>query len=347
MKFITTAVLVFMTLLYGNTTNVSEKLYLEAKGVFECYSGQAGELDKVRHILDKLMMEDKKSAETLIIMGRLILYEGYINRNNYRVDAINKAIDLSKYVIKEYPKNIDGYILYSSAFRNSSTRRKGLEESRKILDKAALIDKNNIRLKLSYLSLADREKDNDRVIGIANQVLFEDISDCQKSSILGYLATTYRRTKEYKKSGDAYLEIIKLEPKSPWAYMNYSSFLRTQKEYDKAIEYAKKSLSLADTGMGRRALAKAYYGKGYQVHWKQKDRINSKKWFQLSVDIDSRLSDSHYGLGESYYYSGYASKNKSEIERAKSEYELCLSIKPDHKQARKKLNVVNKLLSRL
>ena len=92
---------------------------------------------------------------------------------------------------------------------------------------------------------------------------------------------------------------------------------------------------------------KLNYAKGYYLYWGNKDKINSKKWFQLCVDINSNSLNCHYGLGSSYFYTGWINHSVEDIKRSQKEYNECQRINPRHESSVKELKRIEKLLKRL
>ena len=339
-------ILLAATFAFASPQPSSSQLFNEANEILAQYNGQANGLSKAREILQKLTLMGSNSADTLLLKGKLILQDGYISRNDYRKEYLDKAKRICQKVIKSDPQRIEGYLLQASLFMHDKSKD-GLHKAKLSLDQAASIDQNSIRLKFSYTQLANKHKRDDEVIRLANEALSLSTKNWQKAYAHSFLASAYWRTKDFERSRASYLKIVELEPTSPWALINYSSFLRKRKDYDGAIAYAKKSLALADYGMGWNVLSKAYYGKGYQLHWKKKDKINSRKWFQLGVDAYPNSLDCHYGLGASYFHTGWVNHSVEDIKRAQKEYEECQRIKPEHKSSLKELKKIEKLLKRV
>ena len=160
------------------------------------------------------------------------------------------------------------------------------------------------------------------------------------------LSSAYQRLKKYDLADHSYQEIINIEPKSPWARVNYSSFLlKYKKDYDKAIIQGKIALELMDFGMGHKVLGEAYYAKAAQLHWEKKQYEESIKYFLFAIEHDPYNSNALYGLGMSYYRIGHKNRNKSQIVQAEKYLDKAVEINPDHKQAIEQLARVRKLLN--
>ena len=334
-KYFIITFILFFNLLFANTST-SSALFNEANEALGQYNGEPGGLDIARINLKKLMDIDPKSPDTQIIKAKLIFQDAYISYDNYKKDKLDHVLNICKDVIKTNPQRIETYILYAAALMKSK-KQNSLLRAKALLDTASKINPKNIRLLLSYIKIADEYKKSDEVIRLSLEVISLADKKWQKALAYANLTDAYRRKKNYTAAGEAYLKIIELQPSSPWALVNYSSHLRRQKDFDGAITYAKKSLELSNFGMGRKVLSKAYYRKGHQLHWKQKDKINSRKWFQLGVEAYPNSVDCHYGLGASYQHSGWSNRSIADIKRAKKEYQICQNIDPKHKASAKSL----------
>ncbi|UFH60295.1 tetratricopeptide repeat protein [Sulfurovum mangrovi] len=340
---------IFATLLFGANTQLSHELYKEASRLLNTYNGEPNRLQEVQRIATKLTQIDPNSAEALLVRGRLVFQSAYLQRDNYNKENLDKAKRISQKVMDNFPQMIDGYIFATACYMNDHTNY-GTQKALELLRKAEAINKNNVRVLLLNATIANKKKESRKAISYAKKALSFSTENWQKSHAHQELTKAYWRLKDYKKAQQSYLEIIRLQPSSPWALINYSSFLRKRKDYDGAIHYAKKSLSLANYGMGRWVLAEAYYKKGHEMHWgggKKRDRVNSKRWFKLGVDAYPEHYGNHYGLGASYFYTGWKNRNVKMIEKAKKEYVECLRIRPGDKKAKKELSKVEAFLKKV
>ncbi len=343
--------LLLVTTIHANNSDITV-LYNKAKESIVEYNGQSEKIEEAKLFLKKIGNINSDSKEFKIISGKLIFLKAYISNDDYRVEYLDLVKKLAQDVLDNYPNNIDALILFSSAYRNDGTKE-GLKTSKEIINKAYNIDKNNIIVLLSLLNTYKKEKRNDEALQIGKSIIEKSTKFWQESAALSDLTTIYKRLKQYNKANEAYLRIINLEPDSPWALVNYASFLSKKhpyKDYDKAISYAKKSLEKSQFGMGYYVLSKAYYGKGYKMFWGDKGNLNKEgagKWFKLGVEAYSSSYDNYYGIGSYYYYLGTKNKDVKLIEQSIKAFEKCVKLKPSYKLAQNRLRKTKELLKRL
>lgn len=339
------------TVIYAGSNSDIHDLYSKAVKILDDYNGQPEIMDNAKNILMQMESIDPTSNETKLIKAKIILNDAYIRDDKYRPDYLEMVKKLAEEVVDSDPRNIKGLLLLSSAYRKDGTVE-GLEKSEEILDKAYQIDKNNVKVLLSLMSVYLKKGKYNEVISLGNIIIKNATQYWQESDALLKMIDAYRKLKQYDKVNDAYLRIIELESTSPWAYVNYASFLlgkHPYRNYDKAVSYAKKSLTLADFGMGHYILSKAYYAKGYRLFWKSKnpaDKESAGKWFKLGTEAYPYASN-YYALGTYYYYMAAKNKRVELLEKSIEAYEKCLEIKPSHSLARRELHRVKDLWGRV
>jgi tetratricopeptide (TPR) repeat protein len=162
------------------------------------------------------------------------------------------------------------------------------------------------------------------------------------------LKGAYKRQQRFDLVEREYLELLRLQPQSAWAMINYSDFLRWHtKDYDRAIQYGERSLAVMDFGMGHRVLGKAYYEKGKQLLWGEKRQRESRRYFQKAIEHMPGNADAYYGLGTAYYHTAHADKSEEDIVMAEQALMRALELKPGHPQATSLLARVRKVIGAL
>ncbi len=336
------------TAIYADSNTDIHNLYSKAVKVLDDYNGQPEIMNQARKILMQMESVAPNSNETKLIKAKIILNDAYIKDDEYRPDYLEMVKKLAREVVDTDPQNIKGLLLLSSAYRKDGTSE-GLKKSEEILDKAYQIDKNNVKVLLSLISVYMRKGKYNEVVSLGNTVIKNATQYWQESDALLKMIDAYRKLKQYDKVNDAYLRIIELEPTSPWVYINYASFLlgkHPYQDYDKAISYAKKGLTMADFGMGHYILSRAYYAKGYSLFWKSKnpaDKESAGKWFKLGTEAYPYYKN-YYALGAYYHYIAVKNKSVEFLEKSIKAYEKCLEIKPSYSMARRALNKTKRLL---
>jgi tetratricopeptide (TPR) repeat protein len=209
---------------------------------------------------------------------------------------------------------------------------------------AQQINPDALQVNLLLAELAVREKDYTEVEHRARRVLSETSDKKLLGDAHSLLTSVYKFQQRYDLAEKSYSSILELKPNSPWAHINYSNFLISQGQYDKAIDYGTKALALMDFGMGHKVLSRAYYKKGAELLWKKKKPAESAQYFALAVEHNPADADAYYGLGLSRYHTGYSGKNVLELEKAEQALMMAVRLNPDHKQARETLNRLRQLL---
>ena len=95
--------------------------------------------------------------------------------------------------------------------------------------------------------------------------------------------------------------------------------------------------------MAHYKLSIAYYKKAAKLQWEEEKYKEAREYFLKSLEHNPSHVNSYYGLGMSYYHTGYDSKNKSEIVKAKHSLEKVLKLDPQHEEAQEYLPRLMKL----
>jgi len=200
------------------------------------------------------------------------------------------------------------------------------------------------RVDLLYARIAEAEDDWDEVLRRANRVL----ADAKDPNLVrmgnDYLIDVYRHRKQYDLAERVYYTLLNLDPKAPWPWVNFASFLYSRGRYDEAIKSGEAALAIMDFGMAHRVLGKAYYKKAANLQWQEKRYEEAKKSFRLALIHAPDNANAYYGLGMACYRTGHRDKNVADLKEAESSLEQALNLDPDHKQAREQLDNLRKLL---
>lgn len=316
-----------------------QKLYLEAQSLMDSYTGDSSILGKAAKLLQKILDSNSNSALAYVGIGRLTYKAGYIKYSNYEKGSLEKAKIYFDKALSINPKCFDAYFYgaYPYIFE------KNYQKAKEMANKAREIDPGSLKVDLLFAEIAEGEK-NYKEIEDRVQVIISKTKD-KKMLIDAYnlLLEVYKSQKKYDQAEECYLKIIELDP-NPWALVNYSHFLNNQGEYDKAIEYAKKALSLMKFGMGYYELSRAYYKKGVDLYWEKNQRKQSREYFELAIQYDPTNANAYYGLGISYYFTGQLEKDISQLEKAEEVLVKAIELNPNHEQAKESLKSLRKLL---
>ena len=317
------------------------ELYTEAQHLMDGYSGNTGNLLQALALVQKLGERYPDSAMTYVAAGRLAYKMGYINRSNYQPRSLEIAIQAFDRAIALDPDCSDVY--YYGAY--PYIFRRDLKSARSMAERFRDLEPDTGRAALLFANIAKKEKSYDEAVQHAQRALAPSSTPKTVEEAHGILSNVYRLQKKYELARQSYLKLIQMDPGSPWKLINYSEFLIRTSEYDEAIKYGEKSLALMDFGMGHHVLAKAYYKKGVQLYWEERQHVAAGKYFRLATQHDSRHTNAFYGLGMSLYSQGHQNRNLAKLKEARTALETALSLQADHKQAGEQLQRLQKLIT--
>jgi len=325
-----------------NSEKIDEQaLYAEAQKAIESYPGDQDGLEKAEKFLDRILRSNKKSVYAQTGLGRLAYKKGYINYDNYEKDSLAEAHSHFEKALRADPNFFDAW--YYGAY--PYIYEKKYVQAKVMAEKALAINPDSPKVDLLFADIAQGEGDTGEVERRSTNVIAKASDNFLLTSAYSNLTWVYWVRKEYDLADKAYQKIIELEPASPWAKINYSSFLVSIESYDKAIDYGKQALKLMDFGMGHNILGQALCGKGIYLYWKENRPDEAKGFFEEAVQHDPDNADAYYGLGMSLYNVGYRDRNVGDLEKGKGALERALQLNPDHPQAKIALNQLNMLLS--
>jgi tetratricopeptide (TPR) repeat protein len=318
-----------------------QALYKEAQNAIESYPGDQAGLKKAEKLLNKIYKANPQSALAHTGLGRLAYKNGYINNDNYTQESLAEAHSHFNKALSIDPKLFDAWFYGAYPY----LYEKKYPEAKALAQKALAIDPDSPKVDLLYAAIAKGENDPNEVERRSRHVLERATDNKLIESAYSLLSWAYQEQKQYDLAEKAYQKIIELDAASPWAKINYSSFLCSLGKYDEAIDYGKQALAIMDFGMGHNVLALALCGKGGDLYWKEKRPEEAKGFFEEAIQHDPDNADAYYGLGMSFYNIGYNNKNVEEIEKAEKALKKAIQLNPDHQQAKVALNQLELLLS--
>lgn len=320
-----------------------ERLYSEANRLIESFDGRSEFLTQAAELTARLLNRNPESAPGLINVARLTLLRGYISHDDFDQSAVFKAQQLVNRALKISPHFADGHILGAYAFIVDKTP-KGMRQAKQMAARGAELAADSPRVDLLYARIAKAEGDWDEVLRRANRVLAKANDPNLIRMGHDYLVDVYRHRKQYDLAEKSFRTVLELDPDSPWAQINYASFLNARERYDEAIQHGEKALAIMDFGMAHHVLGKAYYKKGSALLWQEKRHEEAKKCFVLAIRHDPANANAHYGLGMACYHTGHRNKDVAALKEAEKALSQALRLDPNHEQARGQLDNLHKLL---
>jgi len=308
--------------------------YLKAQKVLDTWRGDPSLLMEAEKILSGMIQSNPDSALAYTGFGRLLYKKGYISNDNYKQEFLDKAHEYFDKALSLDPKLFDAYHYgaYSYLFSHD------LKKAKEMAEKARELEPDSAKACLLSADIALRDKQDEEAVNWAKSALLKTKDKKISVDALYLLTRAYRRQKKLGPAEEAYLKIIELDPDSPWAMSNYSSFLSCYKaDYDKAIEYGEKALKLMDFGMGRTVLGKAYYGKASEFLWRDNQVDEAMKYFLLSLKHYPANAEALYGPGVCLFKKGHDNKDVAQLLEAEKALIEAVRLDPGHKEAREKL----------
>lgn len=303
-----------------------EDLYLKAKELIGQYEGDQGVLCQAQANLQEVLKAKPDYALAYVQLVQVETRLGYISNEDYNPANLQKGHEYVAQALSLAPKMPEAHVqkgylyLYQRDYVNT---RKTLEEAERI--------QPSVETTMLRVELAEREGNYDEAIAGAKAVLADATAQKKHEHALQVLTDGYKAKKDYQSAAQAYETLIQMQPNSPWDKINYAGFLVDYvKDYDKAIELAKASLSQMDFGVGHRTLSNAYYGKGAELFWKKGEKNKAGQYFQLAIKENPSHAHAHYGLGA--YYDFIGSPNE-----AVREFRIALRINPNFQDAKEAL----------
>jgi tetratricopeptide (TPR) repeat protein len=328
----------------GDAGAETETLYREGHTLLDGYAGEGADLQRAYELFSAIAAEDPRSPYALVGVGRVIYKAGYISRDNYHEASLEKAKALFTEAMSIDPEFFDAY--YYGAYPHIYSGDHGT--ARRLIDEAQALRPDSVEVHLAYGALAKAMGDDNEVVRRAELALAKSRNMKHQVDAHTLLKGAYKRQRRFDLAEREYLKLLRLQPESPWAMINYSDFLRWHvKDYDRAIQYGERSLAVMDFGMGHHVLGKAYYEKGRQLLWGEKRQRESRRYFQQAIEHMPGNSDAYYGLGTAYYHTAHADKSEEDIVMAERALERALELEPGHPQATSLLARVRKVIGAL
>lgn len=234
------------------------------KAGVDTWSGNSAQLkaqyDKVLAVLQK----DDGCAPAMAQLSRIVRKAGYRKGNEFNPENLAKAKQLAQQAVQIDP---DCYMcLWELAHVYLyQTDSSGFDATIKLVRNAEKTPLDHVYTQILEANFQNIiKKDYARTVQITEAVKGDDELFIHLYK-LKIQQVAYRRIGKLEQADAVYREQIELQP-SAWVYGDYAQFLtRYMKQHDKAIDYARKSLSLMDYPLGHVKLSRALSGKAYDL----------------------------------------------------------------------------------
>jgi tetratricopeptide (TPR) repeat protein len=276
---------------------VNEKALLDkAEKIIDNYSGDDRKLYEAKNYIQQVLEANPRNALAYVDMAQLALNAGYISGDNYEPEALRLAHAGINTALKIDPRLFEAYMLGGSlAFSEHD-----LPTAKKMIAMAEKIKPNAPRIGVRYAEIANAENKPDEAIAQANRALSKGLSNNGKEDAYQELIEAYKAKKDYKQADHYHQAILAIDP-SPWAKINYASFLGCScgggdpenRDYDKAIRYGESAVKEMNFPMAHTILGQLYYGRAIlrngqgNKNWAISDFRESAKHYRENSDKES------------------------------------------------------------
>lgn len=218
--------------------------------------------------------------------ARIALY-----RVTYKINFLRNDIDHSEYysaaedvidkLYKEYPE--DSEVLRAKTY--SALNLKDMDAAKNLFKlsyyASQKAQEKDGEIYLLGARLCDKMQDYDCAVKSYQKAIAVMPDSIKKGDTYSKLAEVDFNQKKIDQGFADYKLAVKYSPSDAWLYSRLISQLNYHQRYDEAVEYGEKMMSIADFGVGRNLLARAYAGKA--------NRIMSEYTFKAEKDKSEKL----------------------------------------------------------
>jgi len=307
-----------------------EAIYRKAHQLIDDNPWGGEALELAIGLTKSIFRNNPKSARARVLLGRLSYKYGYKQYDDFTPGSLPLAQKQFALARELEPTFYDAYFygVYPFLFE------KNFVKARELIQAAQKLEPGSLRNELLLAQLADDEERYPDAVRHANRVVASTREKKLLRDAYSALASAYQAQKQYDLAEKSYQNILALDPESPWANVNYASFLNRRKRYVDAIVYGEKALGLMEFGMGHEVLGRAYYQQGVRLYWEKQQYKESINYFAHAVQHRPTHANSHYGLGLAVLRTHASSGDIIELHRAEASLTTAVRLKPDHRDAK-------------
>lgn len=264
----------------------------EARTLIDGYGGDTRLLIKAGALLNEVARANPGHARAHAQAARVVYRLGYQSGDRYHPFSLARAQVLADRAIRLDPRLVDGYIVagYVALFDGR------VDEVERLADKAAALDPASDDV-LILLARRDRmQRRYDAAVERLGVVLSRVERPATRRQALSDMAFARCDKVEDDACEAAHRALVEFDPRSAWARGNFASVLVGRKKYDEAIEMAESALEIMNYGVGRNTLARAHFGKGWEL-FARGEVEGAQRHFEAALEAHPSNGNAHYGMG--------------------------------------------------
>jgi len=273
-----------------------EQLYQQVQHFLDSYSGRPQPLQNAALRLSVLLKRSPDFPKTYIALARLVLISGHIYGNEYNPKALQAALMyIDKAIAMDHTSavayRLAGYIQMDAVH---------LDKAKEMLQKAKELSPGAMNNDLLEASIAEREERYTDALALDETALGKAKTKRDQERVYDNLVEDYKQTGQKDKAKEIFLKIIELMPDRAWPKSNFAEYLNYLGEWDEAIDWAQKALAQMNYGAAHRALADAYYRKGYDLYWVKHKYNEGGPYFEKAYAEKPDIKGLNYSLADYY-----------------------------------------------
>jgi tetratricopeptide (TPR) repeat protein len=216
---------------------------------------------RCKNIVDNLLYTDSTNKTYRVLEVRALSGINFKSNLVDRTDYNKETGKLLEQLYKESPQ--DENVLVQMTYQ--AIREKNLDDAKKFFKLTYQFHKKDFRLYRLGGNLSWKLKDYKTAESSYKKALSFMTDPLDISLMYSTLAQISEEQKNVDQALDYFQRAIKYNEKDAWLYSGYVHYLLKLERWDLAIENGEKMLKIADFGVGRTLLAKAYANKAAQI----------------------------------------------------------------------------------
>lgn len=227
------------------------------RALLDSWRGDPSVLEEARARLDRILLDDPKSAAAYREYARYHIMAGFIRNDDVIPRSLTAAEQSLKTALRLNPNYAEAYVLAGHLYflqrRNT--------EAKAALVKAEGLGTSDPWLHNNWADILMAEGKSEEAASRYQRVIDSGTRNAKAmTSAFDGLVHYYQRTGRLADAETMYRRKIAYEPGTAWSYGNYAAFLLCRKDdADAAIRQFKTALGLMNYGVARAGLAAALY----------------------------------------------------------------------------------------